>query len=931
MTHPTPAPALEETAFVLSLDSPQADLATAGGKGANLARLVRAGFPVPGGFIVTTRAYRDFVQANGLADWIQEQVRRADPEDPKALEAASQAIRRRFLEGTMPEPIRRALLARYQAMGRPAVAVRSSATAEDLPDLSFAGQQDTYLNVVGEEALARAVIRCWSSLWTARAMGYRARNQLDQADVSLAVVVQEMVQSQASGVLFTANPLNGRRTEAVIDATLGLGEALVAGLVEPDHYVVRKADGRILEKRLGAKSLAIRSAPGGDTVTEEVQAQGRQALPDQAIRELVALGNRVEALFGSPQDIEWAWVEGQLFLLQSRPITSLYPLPPGVAPEPLRVFFSFGAVQGVLAPFTPLGQETIKAFFAGGASLFGYRFTPHTQPVILSAGERLWADITPPLRNGLGRRLVARALAGVEPGSGQILAHLLQDSRLAPARAWPRWETLARLLRFALPRLREVAWALLHPERAQIRAQSFGAAAIREFRERSARATTLSQRVALHEYLGQIAFPVIVPVFLAPVLAGYLPLVLLNKLVPDLAQADPEIGPHTVLTLTRGLPHNVTTEMDLALWETAQAIRQDPQALAHFLEASPEQLAGETVARRLPVPAQAAVERFLERYGMRGVGEIDVGRPRWWEDPLPVIQTLRSYLGIQDEAMSPAVVFRRGEAEARAAQEKLVAAARRRPLGRLKARFVRWATRRIRTLAGLRESPKFTIITLMGISRRNLLASGEELVRAGVLERRDDPFFLNLPELHVLGMGAPGRWRELVQERREAIRREERRRQIPRILLSDGEAFYQGMVAAADEASARLLVGSPVSPGVAEGVAHVVFQPHQAQLKPGEILVCPGTDPAWTPLFLAAAGLVMEVGGMMTHGAVVAREYGIPAVVGVDRATQRIKTGQRIRVDGSSGKIWLLNEPEEMESASGGTNEPDGANEKGGG
>ncbi len=914
MTYPAARPTAQfrpETHLVLPLDSLQADLPTAGGKGANLARLVRAGFPVPQGFIVTTQAYRQFVQANGLADWIQEQVQRADPEDPQTLEAVSQAIRRRFLDGAMPEPIRQALLERYQAMGCPPVAVRSSATAEDLPDLSFAGQQDTYLNVMGEEALVQAVIRCWSSLWTARAIGYRARNHLDQADVSLAVVVQEMVQSQVSGVLFTANPLNGRRTEAVIDATFGLGEALVAGLVEPDHYVVRKRDGQILEKKLGAKSLVIRSAPKGDTVTEKVAAQDRQALPDPAIRDLVALGNRVETLFGSPQDIEWAWVDGRLYLLQSRPITSLYPLPPGLAPEPLRVFFSFGAVQGILAPLTPLGQETIKAFFAGGASLFGYHFTPRSQPVLFSAGERLWADITPPLRNGLGRRLVARALAGIEPGSSQTLARLLQDPRLAPTRALPSGKILRRILGFVLPRLREVAWALRRPERAQIRAQSFGAAAIREFQERSNQATTLIQRVTLHEYLGQIAFPAVLPIFLAPVLAGYLPLLALNRLARDLAKADPEIGPHTVLTLTRGLPNNVTTEMDLALWETAQAIRQDRQSLAHFLERPPEELATEAVAKKLPRAAQAALDRFLDRYGMRGVGEIDIGRPRWWEDPLPVIQTLRSYLGIQDEAMAPGVVFRRGEAEARAAQRKLVAAARQRPLGRLKAWFVAWATRRIRALAGLRESPKFTIINLMGISRRNLLASGEELVRAGVLARRDDLFFLTLPELHALGMGAPGRWQELVAQRRESVRREERRRQIPRILLSDGEAFYQGMVAEAGGESAQVLVGSPVSPGVAEGIARVVFEPHQAKLSPGEILVCPGTDPAWTPLFLAAAGLVMEVGGMMTHGAVVAREYGIPAVVGVDRATQRIKTGQRIRVDGSTGTIWLLDEPEE--------------------
>ena len=353
--------------WILPLASDTTSLSLVGGKGANLARLARAGLPVPDGFLIATPAYQAFLAANDLTEQLQKIVSSGSPEAPDQFEEAAAQIRALFRQGSLPTGLAARIEAAYAGLGRPAVAVRSSATAEDLPEMSFAGQQDTYLNVVGVEALLQAVIDCWSSLWTARAISYRVRNRVLHSDIALAIVVQQMVESQASGVLFTANPLTGLRAETVIDATVGLGEALVSGQVEPDHYVVDARGGQITERTLGAKALSIRSRPGGGTVTLPEDQAGRPALPDAQIQALTALGKRVADLYGgAPQDIEWAWADDTLHLLQTRPITSLFPVPADMSADPLMVMLSFGAVQGMLEPLTPLGRDTLFQVFAAG-------------------------------------------------------------------------------------------------------------------------------------------------------------------------------------------------------------------------------------------------------------------------------------------------------------------------------------------------------------------------------------------------------------------------------------------------------------------------------------------------------------------------------------------------------------------------------------
>ena len=364
--------------------------------------------------------------------------------------------------------------------------------------------------------------------------------------------------------------------------------------------------------------------------------------------------------------------------------------------------------------------------------------------------------------------------------------------------------------------------------------------------------------------------------------------------------------PMLYLEIARGLPHNVTTEMDLILWETAQTLRADPASTKIFAQAPAQQLAEDYLHEKLPPAAQVAVFNFMSRYGMRGLGEIDLGRPRWREEPVHVLQTLQSYLGITDPDKAPDIVFARGDEAAQKAAQKFINAVRQLRGGWFKSRLVRLAISRYRALAGLREAPKFFAIRMMGIIRQGLLESGRALVEAGLLENHDDLFFLYAPELEEAAAQKTitNKMRENIKERRETLSREMRRKQLPRVLLSDGRAFFEGFRAADGDENA--IAGDPVSPGVVEGAVRVVLNPHETQLLPGEILVCPGTDPAWTPLFLAAGGLVMEVGGMMTHGSVVAREYGIPAVVGVHEATTRLKTGQRVRVDGSSGRVLVM-------------------------
>ncbi|MBB5153969.1 PEP/pyruvate-binding domain-containing protein [Saccharopolyspora phatthalungensis] len=847
-----------------------------GGKAANLGELLAAGFRVPPGFCISTRAY-DEVCRELTGDLLDR------------LPGSAAEIRSRLAGAELPAGLAAAIAAAYAELGPDVpVAVRSSATAEDLPHASFAGQQDTYLNVVGEAALLDAVRRCWSSLWTERAVTYRAANGIDHRAVRLAVVVQRMVDATAAGVLFTANPVTGCRTEAVIDANTGLGESVVSGAVTPDHFVVES--GRITARRLGDKPTSIRSKPGGGT--ESVVQQGNHpSITDDQARSLAALGADVARHYGTPQDIEWAIDgDGTLWLTQSRPITTLFPVPA----EPLgglHVYLSINVAQGVYRPITPMGGATLALMFTHLMRNLGIP-TDGPQPKLWRQADGwLFADITGMTRSRIGRAVAPQVFAMAEARTGKVFESLLDDPRLPldPKVPWPLVRRLAGIVAHTKAPI-ELARTLWSPKRA--REQAFGL--VREIRAGLARTNPSSageRLAAAQQGLVEVAAPRI-----ARIPPRMLPILVLSRLLPRLLGT--AATAEEVQILLRGIPHNVTTEMDLELWGIAQLARQNPETARLFGDSAVDELAERYRSRTLPEKIQSGLDVFLDRDGHRTVAEIDIGVPRWSEDPAHVLGLIANYVQTGDSGHAADELYLRGAQEAERMAAEIVSRLRRK--SPLRARVAGFAVDRVRQLAGLRELPKYCLVLAIANARRHLLAVGRELASTGRLAQADDVFFLDYQEVSEVLAGADHR--QLVAQRRETHERELRRRHVPRVLLSDGTEPEATLPA---EAVDGHLVGTSASAGTVTGTARVVHDPVRARLAPGEILVAPSTDPGWTPLFLTAGGLVMEMGGPNSHGATVAREYGIPAVVGVPDATNRIVDGRQITVHGSAGTVEI--------------------------
>ena len=876
-------------------------LARVGGKAVNLGALTRAGLPVPPGICVTTDAYRQVAASAGPAlEAVFDRLASTSSTDTAPLAVLAAEARAALLAAPMPDNVVQAIAEGYTRLGADIpVAVRSSATAEDLPFASFAGQQDTYLNVVGRDRVIDATRRCWASLWTDRAVAYRATNGIGPRTVQLAVVIQRMIDAATAGVLFTANPVTGRRRQAVIDASHGLGEAVVSGAVNPDHFVVETASGKILERRLGDKRLVIHATPGGGTAHVERPLDAHAAsVTDDQVRALAALGDRVERHFGSPQDTEWAIDgDGAIWLTQARPITTLFPLPASAPPpgDGLSVYFCFSVAQGLNRPITPMGLAAFRLLGSSVSELFGFPVThPREGPLrYADAGGRVFVDLTGMLRSAVGRALMPRVLDVMEARSAVILRGLFDDPRLAltaRSRLPAARRALRVMARFAVPVT--AARAILRPDAARERAFAVG-------RDLASRLTvpaamTASDRLNFVERVLLRECVPILPRVMPSAAVGLLSLPFARKLLGT------DVTEDELQAVTRGLPHNVTTEMNLALWTLACRIREDADSAGALRNATQDELAERLKSGTLPTVAQSGLAEFLAQWGHRAVAEIDVGMPRWSDDPRHVLGVLASYLKIVPGPAAPAAAFAHGAAEADAMIDTLTSRARRR--GRLLGSLVRVALQRVRELAGLRELPKYYLVLALAAVRRELAFVGSDLAAAGRLAEAGDIFFVDLVEARA---GLNGRdLREIVTKRRETYGLELRRRHVPRVLLSDGTE--PEAVATAGLVPPGSLAGTPASAGQVTGVARVILDPVGARLEPGEILVAPSTDPGWTPLFLAAAGLVMEMGGPNSHGAVVAREYGIPAVVGVPNATDRISTGQRITVDGSAGTISIV-------------------------
>ncbi|WP_329151714.1 phosphoenolpyruvate synthase [Streptomyces anulatus] len=865
--------------YVLDLQEVDARrVAVVGGKGAHLGGLSRIeGVRVPDGFCVTTDAFRRAMAEVPSLDDRLDELSRLDPEDREAIRTLSARMRRIIEEVAVPGDVTAAVtraLGRFGEQG--AYAVRSSATAEDLPTASFAGQQDTYLNVLGPTAVLQHISRCWASMFTERAVVYRQRNGIDHRTVDMAVVVQRMVFPDASGILFTADPVTGNRKVATVDAGFGLGEALVSGLVNPDVFTVR--DGEVVARTIAAKERAVHALPVGGTreVALDVRQRERPALTDEQAVRLVGLGRRIEAHFGCPQDIEWCLVDDGFRIVQSRPITTLFPLPVlADGDSENHIYVSVGHQQMMTDAMKPLGYSM-------------WQLTAMVP--MLEAGGRLFVDVTrrlasPASRDGLldvlgkGDPLVRDALETVL-GQGGFVPSIPDAAPDGP----PPTGAPAPIETDPA-----VVTELIERSRTSI------AALERDIRAKEGPALFDFLLEAFEEHKRVLGDPLSMQAIMAGMDATWWLNDKLGQWLGEKNAAD---------TLTLSAPDNITSEMGLALLDVADVIRPLPEVLAFLRDA--EHLDDATFLDELAKTAgggeaRDAIEAYLDRYGMRCVGEIDITRPRWRERPTTLVPVILDNV----RNFGPGAAERRFEQGRRKALQKeqdVLSRLRTLPDGDRKADETRRMIDRVRTFIGYREYPKYGIVSRYLVYKQALLAEAVRLVRENVLPEKEDAFYLTFQELHE-AVRSNRVDEQLIQRRKEAFR-SYRALTPPRVLTSDGEALTGAY--RRDDVPAGALTGLPVSAGTVEGRARVVLDMAEADLEAGDILVTVFTDPSWSPLFVGIAGLVTEVGGLMTHGAVIAREYGLPAVVGVDRATRLIRDGQRIRVHGTDGYVELL-------------------------
>ena len=713
-------------------------------------------------------------------------------------------------------------------------------------------------------------------------------NAIAAREVALSVVVQRMVRAEKSGILFTADPATGHRFTTAIDAGYGLGEALVAGLISPDHYKVDVRDGRLIEVRIGDKTLAIRPDDSGGTMRETLSQAERTArvLNDAELAALVEAGRDIARLQGGPQDIEWCFEEGALYIVQARPITALYPLPePAIDDGVLHVSFCINHFQVMTDAMPPLALSMWRLMLPLGKRWGAGGPAPRVQ----TAGGRVFADVSRLLRFPPTRHLLLTLLGGVDRLAAAAIREVVARPGFARGPRVKPW-SVAHIM---LPRAAALlGWLLFRDPRGSVAVESRRLDEIEvEVRPRIMEGASVSARLRESErVLSTLIWRLL---HLPPkVLAGLAAGVLLRRLM---SRSDADFA-----ALGRGLSGNVTTEMDLAVGDLADIARRQPEVSARLIGGHP------TRAEVAAVPGSeafvTALDAFLTRYGMRGPAEIDISRPRWRDQPASILRTVAGNLKNVEEGGHRA---RHAElaATAEAVSARLVGEAGRGALGWLRRPLVRRLVRVHRGHLPLREHPKFMLVRTLDPVRRTVLEAAELLRGQGRIDDHEDVWFLELDELADALDDKVRPLRERIVERRAAHQRY-RRLYPPRVLTSEGESPI--VHHATDALPAGALAGTPVSAGVVEGPAHVIRDPEREVLNPGEILVAPFTDPGWTPLFLNAAGLVMEVGGLMTHGSVVAREYGIPAVVCVPDATRKIQTGQRIRVDGEQGFIEIL-------------------------
>lgn len=853
-----------------------------GGKGLHLGELSKMeGIHVPEGFCVTTVGYQKAIDQNVTYHALLNRLTMLKADDRDQIGEISRMIRQLIMEVEIPSDVVKAVTYYLSRFGDEfAYAVRSSATAEDLPHASFAGQQDTYLNIIGKEAILQHISKCWASLFTDRAVIYRMQNGFDHSQVYLSVIVQRMVFPQASGILFTADPITSSRKALSIDAGFGLGEALVSGLVSADCYKVQ--DGRIVDKRIATKKLAIYGRKEGGTETRQIDPdqQKTQTLTDEQILQLARIGRRIEAHFGCPQDIEWCLVDDTFYIVQSRPITTLYPIPEASDPEN-HVYISVGHQQMMTDPIKPLGLSF---------------FLLTTSAPMRKAGGRLFVDITHMLASPDSRQFLLNGMGQHDPLLKDALMTLIERGDFIKS----------------IPNDKEGP----SPGKSNKVIPSAGSQAQIEndptivsdlIKSSQTSIEQLKQNVQLksgsdlfdfilediQQQLKKILFdPKSTAVFMAAMDASTWVNEKMNEWLGEKNAAD---------TLSQSVPNNITSEMGLALLDVADAIRPYPEVIDYLQQVKEDNFLDELVKFNGGQETQDAIYAYLGKYGMRCAGEIDITKTRWSEKPTILVPMILSNIK-NFEPNASNRKFEQGRQEALKKEQELLDRLKPLPDGEQKAKETKRMIDLIRNFIGYREYPKYGMVNRYFVYKLAILKEAEQLVQAGVIHEKEDIYYLTFEELHEVVRTNKLDY-QIIGKRKDEYKIYEKL-SPPRVITSDGEIIAGAYKR--ENLPAEAIIGLPVSSGVIEGRARVILNMEDAVLEDGDILVTTFTDPSWTPLFVSIKGLVTEVGGLMTHGAVIAREYGLPAVVGVENATKLIKDGQRIRVHGTEGYIEIL-------------------------
>lgn len=867
------------------------DVEVAGGKGANLGELTHIGVKVPAGFVVLTSAYRLFVEENDLQGEIERLVDQMMRTDPSSIEQTSLAIRTLFDNGHMPEAIISSVRAAYVKMTDGAVAVRSSASAEDLPGASFAGQQETYLNISTENGLLMAIQHCWSSLWTSRALAYRSRQQINTATIKLAVVVQEMVWASVSGVLFTLNPVSGA-DEVVINAIWGLGEALVGGQVTPDTIISNKRTGEVKRVEIG-KKLVMTVPDAHGTREQDVDPALRQkaVLSNSQVAELTALGGQIETHFGVPQDIEWAIADGQIFVLQARPITT-YPreVPPGddtwdrdgdMSPQPYDLWTRTNVGENLAFPLTPLTSTNFPKLFSldtasSKQAASSFQATRRFYGRLYFNEGAMLHELQE--KYGIPASFMDRFWGSRRRGEQQVRGHFhpFLFLRKLPSLLGQFSNSSKQKIPKHTPtqffaQIDQWVNNFLQQDVSLLDDDALWRQGLPIWRERGAYAFATNIRISMPSAFFYAALERLVKWWTGR-----------KELTQD---------------LVIGLPGMYNTEVGPALWDMAQTLQE--QCLDHILlEYSPVDALKLLYQHPEAQAFIGQLESFLQCHGHRCPNELELLNMRWAEAPELVIELIANYVRA-GEKVNPI------EAEKRQQHRRdATTAAVEKKLGPVRRAIFRKILKKAQQAIVVRDNSRYAMAKFIFPMRKLYAQLGRRWMDRGWLLQADDIFFLTVSEIEGIiendaSSVAPQRLQSLVANRRIAY---EYWLTVvaPDAIGPDGKPIIE------DVSGISTLSGLPASSGCVRGRARIVTDVREAmQLTPGDILVTQATDPGWTPVFPLVSGIVLEIGGQLSHGAIVAREYGIPAVINVPGAMHTIKDGQAITVDGTNGRIYL--------------------------